>query len=661
MKKVLLLSLGLVMGFGAFAQKTVSKSELRQYTVTKGAAFGTEVVTNTAETFAPKSQQSVVTNRYETREESEVIHTMYDLQTNSFLANRMYQRNDGSIGVVTTFSMSGDAAAGDRGTGYNYYDGSEWGEMPDARIESERTGWPSIAPWGAEGEIIVNHSSGINYYIREKAGEGEWTKGTIPAPAGLEGLPSGLNPTWPRVATSGPNNEVIHVISAAQDANDGNASYTFYARSTDGAQTWDVSFGPLFEYGDHYNLYSADDYAIATNGDNVALFYCGGIQGHAVICKSADNGQTWERVIVWENPYYGIDFGTDEASIFEKLFVPAHGTIAIDNDGIAHVAMSVGCVSHSELTPDGLSWSIWSGLPMDGIAYWNESYGQPIQPRIEGDPHSALQLWFPAEDDPEAYQAAFDSTLFCGWIPPHPETWWTEVTNEMIFDGQTIDGQAGDYSSQFGGCISAYPSIAVDPEGNIAVAYSAPDQTRMGDMYLFRTPYVSYLPKGETQWYVAADNFFSDEFLHMYDEATCVTAVPNPVQPNEFIFSYLADPEFGFAYGTYPSQSQYSESVLYVGKISSEYIEVNVDEQIANDVVYNVYPNPASEMIFVSSSMNADATVTFTNLAGQTVKVVNANLTTGENGISINDLNSGIYFCTVKANGYSHTSKVVVK
>ena len=82
MKKVLLLSLGLVMGFSAFAQKTVSKSELRKHTVTKGTAFGTEVVTNTAETFAPKTQQSVVTNRYETREESEVIHTMYDLQSN---------------------------------------------------------------------------------------------------------------------------------------------------------------------------------------------------------------------------------------------------------------------------------------------------------------------------------------------------------------------------------------------------------------------------------------------------------------------------------------------------------------------------------------------------------------------------------------------------
>ena len=216
-------------------------------------------------------------------------------------------------------------------------------------------------------------------------------------------------------------------------------------------------------------------------------------------------------------------------------------------------------------------------------------------------------------------------------------------------------------AAQFGGCISAYPSIAVDAEGNLAMAYSAPDQTRLGDMYLFRTPYVSYLPKGETQWLVAADNFFVEEFTHMYDEATCVTAVPNPAVSGEFVFSYLADVELGFAHGTYPSQQQYSESILYVGKISSEYIPISVEEQIERDVVYNVYPNPATDMINVASSMNADAMITFTNLAGQTVKVVNTNLATGNNSISINDLNSGVYFCTVEANGFSHTTKVVVK
>ena len=58
--------------------------------------------------------------------------------------------------------------------------------------------------------------------------------------------------------------------------------------------------------------------------------------------------------------------------------------------------------------------------------------------------------------------------------------------------------------------------------------------------------------------------------------------------------------------------------------------------------------------------MDADATITFVNLAGQTVKSFNKALTTGENTISI-DLESGIYFCTVNANGFNKTVKVIVK
>ena len=78
------------------------------------------------------------------------------------------------------------------------------------------------------------------------------------------------------------------------------------------------------------------------------------------------------------------------------------------------------------------------------------------------------------------------------------------------------------------------------------------------------------------------------------------------------------------------------------------------------DVVYNIYPNPASDYICISADAVADATITFVNLAGQTVKTINTNLTIGNNSISI-DLASGVYFCTVNANGFSKTTKVVVK
>ena len=58
--------------------------------------------------------------------------------------------------------------------------------------------------------------------------------------------------------------------------------------------------------------------------------------------------------------------------------------------------------------------------------------------------------------------------------------------------------------------------------------------------------------------------------------------------------------------------------------------------------------------------MDTEATITFINLAGQTVKSFNKNLTTGENSVNI-DLESGVYFCSINANGFNKTVKVVVK
>ncbi len=37
----------------------------------------------------------------------------------------------------------------DRGTGYNFYDGSSWDSYPNARLESSRGGWPSILATGS--------------------------------------------------------------------------------------------------------------------------------------------------------------------------------------------------------------------------------------------------------------------------------------------------------------------------------------------------------------------------------------------------------------------------------------------------------------------------------------------------------------------------------
>ena len=79
-----------------------------------------------------------------------------------------------------------------------------------------------------------------------------------------------------------------------------------------------------------------------------------------------------------------------------------------------------------------------------------------------------------------------------------------------------------------------------------------------------------------------------------------------------------------------------------------------VDE--AQEIVVNVYPNPANETLYVV--MNGNAEYQLINSVGQVVLSGNAE---GKAQINVSDLNSGVYFLKVVANGNANIQKVVVK
>ncbi|MCX6271512.1 MAG: GEVED domain-containing protein, partial [Bacteroidetes bacterium] len=88
----------------------------------------------------------------------EIGMSRYDLQSNAASMNRLYLFDDGTLGATWTMGFQ-DPGFPDRGTGYNFFNGSYWNPVPSARVEDIRTGWPSYAPWGSNGEIIVSHTS----------------------------------------------------------------------------------------------------------------------------------------------------------------------------------------------------------------------------------------------------------------------------------------------------------------------------------------------------------------------------------------------------------------------------------------------------------------------------------------------------------------------
>ena len=471
MKKVLLLSLSLALGFSAFAQQRaqqrVAKNDKQSFKVsaTKAAAVGNEKINATAANFTPQAAQSVVVNRYDENEVGETMITYYDLQSNSWCSNRMYQLPDGSVGVVATFSASQSSPNGtDRGTGYNFYKDGEWQDMPETRVEPNRTGWPTIAQWGETGEILISHAP-LGVYTREVAGEGEWEyRGELPeCPAGLEY--TGEDWAWPRVATSGDNHNIIHVIADIQHtvSSDEVHHYQVYLRSTD-AENWTISYSPLAQDDEAIDHYTADAYNITANGHNVAMIYGDDLQSHIVMYKSTDDGQTWERTVIWENPYYGCDWATDECSIFtDTMFGPSNVALVIDKNGTVHVAMNVYEYIHSEL---GNTYTTWSGRGVDGIYYWNDTQEAPIQ-SPDGNPHHALRLWWPDPENPGYVKMDADTTKWIGFVPMH----YDETGSLIQYDNDKFYRE-NDYFYKFRSGQSGMMAFSCDPNGNLACAFS---------------------------------------------------------------------------------------------------------------------------------------------------------------------------------------------
>lgn len=662
MKRVLFLSLVLLLGVSGFAQNYAKAPALKQFRADKNkVALGKDIQRTADVAFPVNNSEAVVVNRYEELTEAQIMESTYDLQTNDIISNRVVRFDDGSAAVVATFSslVSGFS---DRGTGYNYFDGSDWQDMPETRIENVRCGWPTIAPYGPDGEIVVCHSgTDLLFTTRQHKGQGAWAPVThIPNPE-IEGLTGeAVQLTWPRVTTTGPNHEVIHIVCATQDSADGNKTKLFYTKSTDGGTTWTTVLFPVlneFELG----AYSADDYAIASYGNTVAVLLLGSLDANVLVMKSEDEGETWNKVLVWENPYYGLDWETDSASIYtDTLFLPEHGSIVVDKNGMAHVALSVEEIIHDDLST---SYTLWQGLSVDGIRYWNENQG-PIVDRVHTEypetshyygpnQHHAMKLWWPVPDDAE-YIMRDTANTWAGMIPDI-----SDMTNDMLFNEQT-------YYVYFK-CCSAYPSLCMDEDGIIALAYSCPDVNRLyNEANYYRSVYVSYIEFDGADIYVAQDNITDMDMniMHMMDECINVNAAPY-TKNNEYWFAYTTDMQPGFSTLTTYGVHDVQVNNVWAGRVVPNYIGMSVQEAVNPVNSASIYPNPAEENLYikVNAAQASVMNIAVYNITGQKVMETSANIHAGMNQPSINvsDLSSGMYFVTVTANGFEETMKFVVK
>ena len=666
MKKVLPLSLILAIGMMGFAQVPAKKSDVANTPVLTHVKTAIEAETP-AQSFNFEAMTRIAAQRdTDTLLEFETMMTNYDLQSNSALGNRIAVWPDGTVAVVATMDNTGQSSYPNRGTGYNYYDGEAFGDMPEDRIEDAYSGWPSIATWG-DGEIVASHAGGnVNLYSRATKGEGTWDK-----------VYTFNTTTWPRIATTH-NGQYVHVVSAEQNSSNTLLNYVYYMRSTDGGVTFtDLADPPLVDVeGMYINDIGADDYVIATNGDQIAILFVS-MNYDLFYIISRDNGETWEKQIIAEFPYnHALDWNqTAISSETDSIWAPDNcATIAIDNQGTVHVAFPLTRWAPAPSSGAGY-YSYWPYT--QAMVYWNSNYSNPVD--------GSCQIPMFGEWDADATHPEWQLNGTNGisntllderlWdlaeVDGHHNLHlfgWPDDNGDGVIDYTELWGNHGDINGYRTHGICTMPSLAIDEHGNLAIMYSCLSETRVhaGQSWYYRGAYVTFRDASGT-WFDDMVNMNYD-FIHSYGEV--YYTFPGIGMDGSFWFGYQEDDEPGLLVDG--NGASMTDNTIFVVKLTPtnemqnfEAWGVEEHEAVNPMTSTRVYPNPATDVlnIEVNASQASEMSISVYNIMGQNVMNKTVNINTGINrpSISTNELNSGIYFVTVKANGFENTMKFIVK
>jgi len=584
-----------------------------------------KVVSKTDDGIGIKPPNVYVANK-SVLDDPSTMMTKYDLSTNSSNQNRIYQFADGKIAATAQWSHQ-DGSWSDRGTGYNIFDGTAWGPLPTSRIEDEKIGWPSIAPLGPNGEIVVSHSmvDGLKVCTRQTKGQGVWTQAILPGPAGAVDI------SWPRMVTNGPNHTYVHIIALTYSAYQGLDLALLYYRSLDGGQTWDIEHQILDGMTSaEYLGFSADVYTFAEPHGDTLAFTVGDSWTDQFIMKSTNNGNSWTKIMIWPCPY---NFWAGGDSVARYYCPDGTSAISLDKNGMAHVAF--GLQQASGDVAGGKFWVPYT----DGLIYWNE-----------------YMPAFPEVLDPEAL---YESGNYIAW-----------VKDTMIFYPPTGVNLAHYYSS-----MTSNPEITIDEDNNMFVVWSGVTPLLDPDDFYLRHIYertATINPDHSITWKDSLTDITSD-FLQ-YNWTECMYPSMSPTSDDKIYILFQADDLAGsYVKGVnvtgYIGQTSITENNMIVLSPDKNDIGVgtgNGKEAKPGFYVSKNYPNPFNGKTIVNVYLQkpGNLTLDITNVTGQKVMSIQKGASpAGSNQFVIDGtgLSAGVYFYTVRLDNQSITNKMIVQ
>ncbi len=565
--------------------------------------------------------------------EETIGETTFDLQSNYASQNRIYFFDDGTIGATWTMGFTIAGNFPDRGTGYNYFNGTAWQEYPEERIESQRCGWPSYFKYGQNGEMVVSHTGGdpglaLNY--RTTKGTGDWTEMFYPGPE------DHLDLIWPRAVSAGTDNMTLHVFAVTTPVANGGTVYQgmdgamLYSRSLDGGITWVDNNVLLDGMGpDYYNHCGGDYCAIAEPvGDNIAFVMCSKWQD-MYLMKSEDNGANWEKIMIWEHPYPFFDW---DVTITDTFYCPDGGVaVALDNDGNAHITFGITRVGHFEIGDTYTAYPLY-----DGLAYWREG----MDPFEDGDMNlNAL--------DPLLLE---ENVNLIGWSP--------DLNGNGEWDVIGTVESLGNYRTG----ISSMPTMTIDENNYIYVVYSSIAETFQTETQNYKHLFARTSKDGGDTW---VDDIYdiTGDIAHVFSECIHPSMAYNTDDYVHLIFHQDTEP----GQAVQGDEDPYgNNTVPYIRILKPEILGINdrVPFDRFNPTISQNYPNPAINRTQVNVHMVQAENVRLVvhNLVGQKVMEIEQGvLQPGVHTISldVSQLQDGVYFYTMIAGSHETTMKMI--
>jgi len=554
--------------------------------------------------------------------------TIYDLQSNSSSPyGRLVRFDDGTFSAVWTRGMN-PTAYSDRGTGYNYFDGTSWLSEPTMRLETVRTGWPSVAANGLTGEAVVSHrnaTSPLKLLKRTFKGTGNWTESEIIPPAGASGI------EWPRMVSSGENNENLHIICLTGPTSLGGTVYNgqdgaiVYTRSTNLGLSWSTPVVLPGLGAEYYRSFSSDVYEFAKPFGDQLAFAVVDNSCDMILMRSYDNGETWEKTVIWEHPYPMLNPSTTPT---DTLYAPDGGvSLAFDKFGKLHVVFGV---YRMLFIGDG-TYTYWPGL--SGIAYWNED-----MPTFTGG--DQMNILNPDDLDADGKLIGYYNIDWNG-------------------DGELNYLEGDDFYGNYGCGWASMPQLAFDDNGNAILLYSSLIENFDNGIQNYRHIWCRASSDNAQTWGPVID--LSDEPVHLFDE--CVfPSIATSSDENNWYFTYHIDNEPGLAIqGDEDPPSDNYCNFYHLSKI------VNSGKEqlpVTETLVSNNYPEPFKGITNIDLVLKKPSSVGIRifDFSGKLVlEQFNNLLTEGSHKLSVDltNLPPAVYSYTIQAGTDQYRGKMI--